>query len=95
MVVSILVCVLSLLMRSAVRILDALSERSRFDFDNYEASSGLRLWQAERNHLPIFFRRYPLLGLFDEATRYEEFNDLPHKPPHCNKNRAEVKKFSF
>src|ERR1700737_60904 len=38
------------------------------------ASSGLLLWQAERNHLPIFFRRHPLHCLFSEAARYEEFN---------------------
>ena len=46
------------------------------------ASSGLLLWQAERNHLPIFFRRYPLRCLFFEAVRYEEFNHLRHKSPH-------------
>src|SRR3984893_12687904 len=46
------------------------------------ASSGLLLWQGERNHLPIFFLCYPLRCLPCEAARYEEFNDLRHKSPH-------------
>jgi hypothetical protein len=46
------------------------------------ASRGLLLWQAERNQLPVFFRRYPLRCFFAEAGRYEEFNDLRHKSPH-------------
>src|ERR1700736_5224722 len=46
------------------------------------ASSGLLLWQGERNHLPILFRSYPLRCLPCEAARYEEFNDLRHKSPH-------------
>jgi hypothetical protein len=56
------------------------------------ASSGLLLWEAERNHLPIFFR---LRRLFPEADRYKEFNDRRHKSPHTRKNKAEAKKFSF
>jgi len=59
------------------------------------ASSGLLLWQAERNHLPIFFRRYPLRSLFSEAARYKEFNDLRHTSPHTCRNKAAAKKFSF
>jgi hypothetical protein len=51
-------------------------------FTQRSVSSGLLLWQAERNHLPIFFRRYPFRCLFSEAARYEEFNDLRHKSPY-------------
>ena len=44
--------------------------------------SGLFSGQAERNQLPIIFRRHPLRCFFSEATRHEEFNDLCHKSPH-------------
>ena len=63
--------------------------------DNYEASSGFLLWQAEWNHLPIFSRPYPLRSLFSEAARYKEFNDRRHKSPHTCKNKRQTKKFSF
>jgi len=63
-----------------------------FDTD---ASGGLVLSHAERNHLPMFSRRYPLRCLFSEAIGNEEFNDLRHKSPHTYKNQAEAKKFSF
>ena len=47
-----------------------------------QASLRMSLRHAERNHLPIFFRRYPLRCLFSKAAGYEEFNDLRHKSPH-------------
>jgi hypothetical protein len=33
-------------------------------FTQRSVSSGLLSWQTERNHLPMFFRRYPLRCLF-------------------------------